>query len=82
MSLVKRKIDEIIKRETKKKEKNTLLENHLCQQKEIQKQKKSQEERKNSRGAPSLEKDSEEAKDMLNQEKRDAVKTNFHCLQK
>ena len=49
------------------------MDNHLGKQKEIKKQKKSQEERKNSRGAPSLEEDSEEAKDMLNQEKRDAV---------
>ena len=50
--------------------------------KKYRNRKKGQEERKNSRSAPSLEKDSEEAKDMLNQEDRDAVKTNFHFLQK
>ena len=50
--------------------------------KKYRNRKKGQEERKNSRSARSLEKDSEEAKDMLNQEDRDAVKTNFHFLQK
>ena len=50
--------------------------------KKYRNRKKGQEERKNSRSAPSLEKDSEKAKDMLNQEDRDAVKTNFHFLQK
>ena len=54
----------------------------LVNKKKYRNRKKGQEERKNSRGAPSLEKDSEEAKDMLNQEDRDAVKTNFHFLQK
>ena len=54
----------------------------LVNKKKYRNRKKGQEERKNSRSAPSLEKDSEEAKDMLNQEDRDAVKTNFHFLQK
>ena len=54
----------------------------LVNKKNYRNRKKGQEERKNSRSAPSLEKDSEEAKDMLNQEDRDAVKTNFHFLQK
>ena len=54
----------------------------LVNKKKYRNRKKGQEERKNSRSAPSLEKDSEEAKDMLNQEDRDAVTTNFHFLQK
>ena len=86
MSLVKRKIDEIIKKETnkkKKKRKKTLFWIMIwVNKKKYRNRKKGQEERKNSRSAPSLEKDSEEAKDMLNQEDRDAVKTNFHFLQK